>query len=72
MEFYTYSRVGNEEQLKNDKLKVAIYPRVSTQMQKENGISLDAQKNELIEYCNKNGYDYELFEEPKRNKWKKH
>ena len=35
-------------------MKVAIYPRVSTQMQKEKGISLDAQKRELIEYCNKN------------------
>lgn len=53
-------------------MKVAIYPRVSTQMQAEKGVSLDAQKYELIEYCNRNGYAYELFEEPKRSKWKKY
>lgn len=35
-------------------MKVAIYTRVSTQMQAEKGISIDAQKNELIEYYNKN------------------
>ena len=44
-------------------MKVAIYTRVSTQMQAEKGISLDAQKNELIEYCNKNNYDYDIFED---------
>lgn len=44
-------------------MKVAIYTRVSTQMQVEKGISLDAQKNELIEYCNKNNYDYDIFED---------
>lgn len=44
-------------------MKVAIYTRVSTQMQAEKGISLDAQKNELIEYCNKNNYNYDIFED---------
>ena len=44
-------------------MKVAIYTRVSTQMQAEKGVSLDAQKCELIEYCNKNGYEYEIFED---------
>ena len=44
-------------------MKVAIYTRVSTQMQADKGISLDAQKNELIEYCNKNNYEYEIFED---------
>ena len=44
-------------------MKVAIYTRVSTHMQAEKGISLDAQKNELIEYCNKNNYDYDIFED---------
>lgn len=44
-------------------MKVAIYTRVSTQMQVDKGISLDAQKNELIEYCNKNSYDYDIFED---------
>ena len=53
-------------------MKVAIYPRVSTQMQKEKGVSLDAQKSELIDYCNRNNYEYELFEEEKRNQWKKY
>lgn len=44
-------------------MKVAIYTRVSTQMQAEKGVSLDAQKCELIEYCNKNNYEYEIFED---------
>lgn len=44
-------------------MKVAIYTRVSTQKQAENGVSLDAQKNELVEYCNKNNYDYDIFED---------
>lgn len=44
-------------------MKVAIYTRVSTQMQAENGVSLDAQKSELIEYCNKNNYEYDVFED---------
>ena len=39
-------------------MKVAIYTRVSTQMQAEKGVSLDAQKSELIEYCNKNNIKY--------------
>lgn len=42
-------------------MKVAIYTRVSTKMQVEKGISLEAQENELIEYCEKNGYDYKVF-----------
>ena len=32
-------------------MKVAIYTRVSTQMQAEKGISLEAQKETLIKYC---------------------
>lgn len=44
-------------------MKVAIYTRVSTQMQAEKGVSLDAQKSELIEYCNKNNYKYDIFED---------
>lgn len=44
-------------------MKVAIYTRVSTQMQAEKGVSLDAQKNELVEYCNKNNYEYDVFED---------
>ena len=44
-------------------MKVAIYTRVSTQMQAEKGVSLDAQKNELVEYCNKSNYDYDIFED---------
>lgn len=52
-------------------MKVAIYTRVSTQMQAEKGISLDAQKDILIKYCQDNNYDYEIFED-KRNKRKKY
>ena len=44
-------------------MRVAIYTRVSTQMQAEKGVSLDAQKNELVEYCNKNNYEYDIFED---------
>ena len=44
-------------------MKVAIYTRVSTQMQAEKGISLDAQVNELIEYCNRNNYEYDIFQD---------
>lgn len=44
-------------------MKVAIYTRVSTQMQAEKGVSLDAQKNELVEYCKKNNYNYDIFED---------
>lgn len=44
-------------------MKVAIYTRVSTQMQVDKGVSLDAQKDELIEYCNKNNYNYDIFED---------
>ncbi len=35
-------------------MKVAIYIRVSTSMQAEKGISLEAQKETLIKYCNDN------------------
>ena len=44
-------------------MKVAIYTRVSTHMQVEKGISLEAQKETLIKYCNDNGYKYKIFEE---------
>ena len=35
-------------------MKVALYTRVSTHMQAEKGISLGAQKDTLIKYCNDN------------------
>ncbi len=44
-------------------MKVAIYTRVSTQMQADKGVSLDAQKDILIKYCNDNNYEYEIFED---------
>ena len=44
-------------------MKVAIYTRVSTQMQAEKGISLEAQKDTLIKYCNDNNYQYEVFQD---------
>lgn len=45
-------------------MKVAIYTRVSTKMQVEKGVSLEAQENEMIEYCNRNNYEYVVFPEP--------
>lgn len=44
-------------------MKVAIYTRVSTHMQAEKGISLEAQKETLIKYCNDHNYEYEVFED---------
>lgn len=44
-------------------MKVAIYTRVSTHMQAEKGISLEAQKETLIKYCDDNNYEYEVFED---------
>ena len=44
-------------------MKVAIYTRVSTHMQVEKGISLEAQKETLIKYCNDNNFEYEVFED---------
>lgn len=44
-------------------MNVAIYTRVSTQMQAEKGISLEAQKETLIKYCDDNNYEYEVFED---------
>lgn len=42
---------------------VAIYVRVSSYIQATKGISLEAQKNVLIEYCVENGYEYVIFED---------
>lgn len=42
---------------------VAIYIRVSTYMQVNKGISLEAQKKTLIKYCIKRGYKYVIFED---------
>lgn len=62
MKAATCMRARKKEQLKNhDKIKVAIYTRVSTKMQVEKGISLDAQENELVEWCKKNGYEYDVY-----------
>ena len=41
--------------------KAALYLRVSTEEQRQNGLSIDTQKEALIEYCNKNGYTYEIY-----------
>jgi len=44
--------------MENNKMKIAIYVRVSTQDQ-----NLENQINPLIEYCKRMNWDYELFEE---------
>lgn len=41
--------------------KAALYLRVSTEEQRQNGLSINTQKEALIEYCNKNGYTYEIY-----------
>jgi len=43
-------------------LKAAIYVRVSTQQQTEK-YSLDAQKRILSDYCDRHGYEYEIYED---------
>jgi site-specific DNA recombinase len=43
-------------------LRAAIYVRVSTQQQTEK-YSLDAQKRILSDYCVRNGYEYEIYED---------
>ena len=41
----------------NDNLSAAIYVRVSTSKQVDDGISIDSQTNLLTEYCKNNGYE---------------
>jgi DNA invertase Pin-like site-specific DNA recombinase len=43
--------------------KIAIYTRVSTEEQKVKGISLHDQKQRGIEFCKRNNFDYEIFED---------
>jgi len=45
-------------------MRVGIYIRVSTTTQKQN-FSLDYQKELGIDYCNRNNFKYEIFEEAK-------
>jgi site-specific DNA recombinase len=42
-------------------MKVGIYTRVSTEEQRKTGISLRDQEQRGIEFCIRNGYDYEVF-----------
>jgi len=44
-------------------MKVGIYCRVSSLSQSKEGYSIDNQKVRGIEYCDKLGYDYEIFED---------
>lgn len=44
-------------------MKIGIYTRVSTEKQKEKGISLEDQKMRGIDFCLKNNYDYIVFED---------
>lgn len=39
------------------KIRCALYDRVSTDNQVEHGISLDTQRDALIEYATKHGYE---------------
>lgn len=42
-------------------MKKALYCRVSTQEQVKYGVSVDAQKKALINYCIENNYDYDVY-----------
>jgi DNA invertase Pin-like site-specific DNA recombinase len=42
-------------------MKIGIYTRVSTEEQKKTGISLRDQEQRGIEFCVRNGYEYEIF-----------
>ena len=42
---------------------VGIYSRVSTEEQKNKGVSLEDQKQRGIEFCIKNGFDFEVFQD---------
>ena len=42
-------------------MKIGIYTRVSTEEQKKTGISLRDQEQRGIEFCIRNGYEYEVF-----------
>ena len=44
-------------------MKIGIYTRVSTDKQKEKGISLHDQRQRGIEFCINNGYDFIVFED---------
>jgi len=41
---------------------VGIYIRVSSQDQKNEGVSVDVQKNMGIEFCERNGYEYRIYD----------
>jgi site-specific DNA recombinase len=45
-------------------MKVGIYCRVSSDDQVANGLSMIDQELRGIEYCNKHGYEYEVFRDP--------
>jgi site-specific DNA recombinase len=42
-------------------MRIGIYARVSTEEQKNKGISLRDQEQRGIEFCGKNGFNYEIF-----------
>ena len=48
-------------------MNVALYTRVSTHMQAEKGISLEAQEEILAKYCNDRNYEYKIFRDPAKS-----
>jgi site-specific DNA recombinase len=42
-------------------MKIGVYTRVSTEEQKKTGISIRDQEQRGIEFCIRNGYEYEVF-----------
>ena len=41
---------------------VGIYIRVSSQEQKNEGVSVDVQRNMGIDFCERNGYEYRIYD----------
>ena len=41
---------------------VGIYIRVSSQEQKNDGVSVDVQRNMGIDFCERNGYEYRIYD----------
>ena len=44
-------------------MKIGIYNRVSTEKQASQGVSLRDQKQRGIEFCKKENYEYEIFQD---------
>jgi DNA invertase Pin-like site-specific DNA recombinase len=44
-------------------MKIGVYIRVSTELQQQKGISIDDQRMRGIEFCEKNNYEYKVYDD---------